>query len=141
TVTVTVTDSTSLAGTASFLVTIVDAAPTVAAASSAVSAAENAAATNSGTWSDYDDAVTLSTSTGTLTQNADGTWIWSGTGDEDSPYPVTISATNADGSTATTTFAVSFTDVAPTVSADSPSVSTTENAAATNSGTFGDYDD
>src|SRR5262249_62359314 len=65
---------------------------------------------------------------GTVTQSGSqsGTWSWSGTGDEDSPYTVTITATNADGSSSTVTFDVSFTDVAPTVSANSPSVSAPE---------------
>src|SRR5207244_251214 len=101
---------------------------------------------NSGSFSDYDDNVTsLTASTGTLTPSGlnskSGSWTWSGTGDEDSPYSVTITATNADGTTATTSFAVSFTDVAPTVSAASTSVSAAENMAATNSGSFSDYDD
>ena len=57
------------------------------------------------------------------------------------PYSVTITATNADNSTATTSFNVSFTDVAPTVSANSAAVSALENAAATNTGAWSDYDD
>ena len=118
-------------------------APTVSANSAAVSALENAAATNTGAWSDYDDSVTLSASSGTLTYTPgqSGTWSWSGTGDEDHPYSVTITATNADNSTATTSFNVSFTDVAPTVSANSAAVSALENAAATNTGAWSDYDD
>src|SRR5207249_8836314 len=92
-------------------------------------------------WSDYDDAVTLSASRGTVTKNANGTWSWTGTDDEDHPYTVTITATNADGSLSTTAFDVSFSDVAPMVGADSPAVSAAENAAASNSGTWADYDD
>jgi hypothetical protein len=69
------------------------------------------AAANTGTFADYDDGVTITASSGTVTQdNGHGTWSWSGTGDEDSPYSVTITATNADGSTATTSFQVTFTD-------------------------------
>src|SRR5207237_1636503 len=98
-------------------VSFTDVPPTVTADHAAVSAAENAAAANSGTFGDYDDAVTLSASTGTLTQNADGTWSWSGTGDDDHPYQVTVTATNADGTTATIAFGLSFTDVTPTATA------------------------
>src|SRR5439155_6222902 len=104
---------------------------------------ENASATNTGSFSDYDDAVTITASRGTVSQTGGkaGAWSWSGTGDEDSPYTVVITASNADGKTATTSFAVSFTDVAPTVSANSASVRAPENASATNSGTWSDYDD
>ena len=103
-----------------------------------VSALENTTAANTGTFADYDDAVTLSASTGTLTQHADGTWSWSGTGSEGSGYAVTITATNADGSTKTTSFGVSFTDVKPVMAADHGSVSAAENAAAMNTGTWSD---
>ncbi len=140
-VTITATNADGSTSSTSFAVSFTDVAPTVAANSHSVSAAENTAAANTGTFADYDDAVTLAVSSGSITQNADGSWSWSGTGDEDQPYVVAITATNADGSTATTNFAVSFTDVAPTVAAGSPSVSAAENAEATNSGTFADYDD
>src|SRR5205823_1987467 len=82
-------------------------------------------------------------STGSLSQvgSQSGTWSWSGTGDESAPYDVTITATNADGSTASTIFHVSFTDVAPAVAADHTSVSAAENASASNGGTFSDFDD
>jgi hypothetical protein len=116
-------------------------APSVSANHSAVSAAENTAATNAGSFADFDDAVTLKASTGSITQNANGTWSWSGTGDELTPYTVTVTATNADSSTATTTFGVSFTDTAPGVSADNAAVTAAANTTATNTGTFTDYDD
>src|SRR5207248_1571434 len=125
----------------SFAVSFTDVAPTVVATSAAVSAPENAAATNSGSFADYDDAVALSASTGTLIQNADGTWSWLGTGDEDHPYTVIITSTNADTSTSSTSFAVSFTDVAPTVAAANASVTSNEGQSASNTGTFADYDD
>src|SRR5262249_4725875 len=103
---------------------------------------ENVSATNTGTFADNDEPVTITASRGSINQNGSqsGTWNWSGTGDESSPYTVTITATNADGSTASTAFAVSFTDVAPTVSAEQAAVSAAENQSATNTGTFGDYD-
>src|SRR5436305_1438557 len=64
-----------------------------------------------------------------------------GGGDERRPYSVTITATNADGTTSTTSFAVSFSDVAPCVAAERGSVSVALNPAATNTGTFSDFDD
>src|SRR5207237_1320371 len=117
--------------------------PAVSAASAAISAPESSAATNSGSFSDYDDLVNLTASSGTLlyTPGQNGTWTWSGTGDESHPYPVTITATNSDGLTATSSFNVSFTDVAPAVSASSPSVTFDEGQTATNVGLFSDYND
>src|SRR5207249_304045 len=108
-----------------------------------VSAAENATAVNSGTFADWDSTVIVTASAGTLTQsgNQSGNWNWSGTGDEDSPYNVTVTATNANGSTATTTFHVAFTDVAPSVAADSSAVSAAEGSVVTNAGSFADFDD
>ena len=140
-VTITATNADGLTATASFGVSFTDAAPTVAANQVWVSAPENTVAVNTGTFGDFDDAVTLSASAGTVTQNNNGTWSWSGTGDESSSYNVTITATNSHGSTATTSFDVSFTDVAPTVAANNASVSVPEGTTAANTGTFGDYDD
>jgi hypothetical protein len=120
---------------------------TIAQDNDTVSAPENLPATNTGTFTpDFDGIVTFSASTGTVTQdNVHHTWSWSGTGDENSPYPVTITMTtaNADGSTgiATTTFGVSFTDVAPTVSATRSLVTAPPNGTATNTGTYADFDD
>jgi autotransporter-associated beta strand protein len=141
TVTVTATNADGSTAATSFDVSFTDVKPTVAADSAAVSAPENTMAVNTGTWSDWDDAVTLSADHGSLVQNGAGTWSWSGTGDDDSPYTITVTATNVDGSTASTSFAVSFTDVPPVVAAASPSVSALENASATNSGTWSDFDD
>src|SRR5205085_7745796 len=123
----TVADRTT--STTSFAVSFSDVAPSVAADSGSVSVPENTAATNTGTFSDFDDAVTITASTGSVSQvgSHSGTWSWSGSGDESSPYSVTITATNADGTTSTTSFAVSFSDVAPSVAADSGSVSVPEN--------------
>src|SRR5207245_1022758 len=50
-------------------------------------------------------------------------------------------ATNADGSTATTSFGVSFTDVPPTVAANRASVTVAEGTTASTAGTFADFDD
>jgi hypothetical protein len=139
TITVTATNADGSSSTTTFSVHFTDVAPSVSAASAAVSAPENAAATNTGTYSDFDDAVSVSGPG--VTDNHNGTWSWSGTGDELTPYNVTVTATNADGSTSTTTFHVSFTDVKPVVTADSTSVTVPENTTATVSGTYSDFDD
>src|SRR5207249_4680658 len=138
TVTITATNADGSTATTSFGVSFTDVAPSVAADNAAVSAAEALPASNTGTFADFDDAVTITASAGSVSQvgTQSGTWSWSGTGDEDTPYTVTITATNADGSTATTSFGVSFTDVAPTVAAASAAVSAPENVPATNSGTL-----
>jgi len=85
-----------------FDVSFTDVAPTVAADNASVTVPENQAASNSGTFSDYDDAVTVSASSGSVTPSGGG-WSWSGSGDEDHPYTVTITATNTDGNSASTT--------------------------------------
>ena len=82
-----------------------DSGPSVAADRSNVSAPENATATNTGTFADY-EPVTLTASTGTITQdNIAGTWAWSGLVTA-APYSVTVTATNADDNMATTIFTV-----------------------------------
>src|SRR5439155_1665659 len=146
TVKVTLTDDNtpnSFTITRASALTVNDVTPAVAADNAAVSAAENASASNSGTFADFDDAVTISADVGRVPQSGSqsGTWSWSGTGDEDAPYTVTITATNADGSTATATFDVSFTDVAPAVAADTLPDALPIYASASNSGTFADFDD
>ncbi len=81
--------------------------PTVAADQPNVSAPENTAATNTGTFSDSAEPVTITASTGTISQvgSESGTWAWSGLVTA-TPYSVTVTATSADGSTATTNFTV-----------------------------------
>src|SRR5258708_1068201 len=98
--------------------------------------------TTSVVFSDYDDTMTIAASQGTLTDNGDGTWSWTQTGDETDSGTVTVTATNADGNATSTTFSVTFTDVAPVfVSQAADSITTPENVGATNSGVFSDYDD
>jgi hypothetical protein len=88
----------------------------VAADQANVTAGEAAGAANTGTFGDYDDAVSITPSVGAVTQSGSqsGIWSWSGSFDDNGDYPVTITATNADGSTATTSFTVHVTNVAPT---------------------------
>jgi hypothetical protein len=107
-VTITATNADGSTTTANFGVGFTDVAPTVAADQPSVSAPVNTSATDTGTFSDYDDAVTISASTGTVTQvgTSSGTWSWSGTATA-APFTVTVTATNADGATAPTSFTVS----------------------------------
>src|SRR5262245_5718022 len=123
---------------------VVNLPPSVAADHGSVSAPENTTATNTGTFSDSDGmAVTLTASSSTIQSfgGAGGPRSWSGSGDESTPYQVTVFATNSVGATATTSFSVGFTDVAPSVAADQGVVVAPENTTATNTGTFSDYDD
>src|SRR5207253_1753862 len=132
--------------TTSFSVSFSDVAPSVGTNNSSVSGSENTGASNSGSFSDFDDTVTMSvlSGPGSVTQSGtqSGNWSWSGAADESgNPYTLVIKATNADGTSATTSFTVSFTDVAPGIGADHPSVTVNEGQTASNTGTFADYDD
>src|SRR5207253_10243539 len=86
--TITATNADNSVTTTSFGVSFTDVAPTVTADHASVSAAENAPATNTGAFADFDDAVTITASSGTVTQSGSqsGTWSWTGSGDESSPY-------------------------------------------------------
>ena len=142
--TITATNADQSVSSTSFSVQGSDVAPTVAANQSSVTQPEYTAVSNSGTFADVDDAVTISTDVGTVSQvgGQSGSWSWSGTApDESSPYTVTITATNADQSVSSTSFSVQGSDVAPTVSANQSSVTQPEFTAVSNSGTFADVDD
>ncbi len=101
----------------------VDNPPTVAVDNASVGTDEGTEATNTGTHSDPDgDPVTLSASVGIVTDTGSGTWSWSHTPD-DGPAdsgPVTVTAT-ANGLSSTATFQLDVANVAPTVTALSPS--------------------
>ena len=96
---------------------ISEAGPTISGAD-ALTLLEYQTPTLSGTWSDYDETVSLSVDRGTLTQSGDGTagtWFWTGPGGEDyenSSYAVDITATNSDGATFLTSFMVTIEDPA-----------------------------
>src|SRR5439155_3147460 len=115
----------------------------VAVTSAPASIAETGTAVASGIFSDYDDAVTISTAQGTVTQsgNQSGTWSWSQSGLDEGSYTVTITATNADGNVSSTSFTFAVTDVAPSVAVTSAATSIAETGTASASGTFADYDD
>src|SRR5204862_496394 len=101
TVTITATNADNTVATTIFTLTSTDVAPTVTETSTAVSTAENVTATNSGSFGDYDDAVTLSASQGTVTHNTPfRSWSWSQLAEESASGTVTITATNADNTVA-----------------------------------------
>src|SRR5439155_20564782 len=95
--------------------------------SAPISVAETGTAVAAGTFADYDDAVTITASQGTVTQagGQSGTWSWSQAGLDEGSHTVTITATNADGSTASTSFTFTVTDVAPSVAVNPPTASGT----------------
>ena len=103
--------------TISFTVNSTDVAPTfVSQAHNTITTAQNVAATNSGVFADVDDALTIVASQGTLIDNHNGTWSWSQLGVPANNGTVTITATNADGKSANTTFAVTFLETGVAVS-------------------------
>src|SRR5207248_2788735 len=102
TVTITATNGDNTVSTASFTVNPTDVAPLVAADNASVTFAEDQTASNTGTWSDYDDSVTLTASIGSVIKNANGTWSWAQAPNlGDSNYTVTITATNGDNTVST----------------------------------------
>ena len=98
---------------------IVDNPPTILSQLAAVTVNEGAQATNSGAFDDAQgrNTVTLTASLGTVTRNdAAGTWSWAYTPpDGPASTTVTITATDNFGLTATTTFALTVNNVAPTI--------------------------
>src|SRR5206468_10244085 len=89
---------TTLFRSTSFTVNATDVAPSVAADNASVTFPELSAASNTGTFADVDDAVTISADVGWLGEDACalGTWCWTvWRPDEASQYTVTITAKNA----------------------------------------------
>jgi hypothetical protein len=95
-------------------------APTVAADNATVTVNEGTAPANSGTFFDPDgDTVAITASAGTVTPTGTsaGTWSWTQpASDEPSSPTVTVKADDGHGLSATTSFTVTTTGVAPTVS-------------------------
>src|SRR5262249_38324863 len=111
--TVQVTDIASGAttGAVSTPVTITDKAPTVQIApQDTLTVPEGSQATNSGTFIDFNEPMTITASQGTLTDNHDGQGVWTQTGEKSDSGTVTITATNTEGSSTPITFNVEFTD-------------------------------
>jgi uncharacterized delta-60 repeat protein len=90
-------------------------APSIAAEHPIIVVSEGSTATNTGTFSDPDsNNVILSASIGAMTDNGNGTWIWSFDtldGPDDS-QSVTITATDSEGVSSSTTFALIVDNVA-----------------------------
>src|SRR5439155_1721613 len=91
-------------------------------------------------FTDYDSTMTITADHTGLVDNGDGTWTWSGTRSEEAGYTVKVTALNEDGLTATDTFDVTFNGVAPTVLSAAADANADENAPASTSGSFTDYD-
>jgi Ca2+-binding RTX toxin-like protein len=81
---------------------------------------EGQTATNTGTFSDYDDGVTLMVNEGTITMtgNTNGSWSWSKDYGDDGSHTIIVTATNADGSAASISFTVKANNVAPIATSD-----------------------
>ncbi len=135
-----------------FDVTFTNIAPTfVSQTKSSIETPEDIPATNSGVFTDYNDALAIYASQGELIDNSDGSWNWSQSGDAGTDSGiVTVTAINDHGQSVSTTFDVTFTNVAPTfVSQSKTFVSNLENTLVTNSGgvevtncgVFADYND
>lgn len=106
-----------------------NAPPTVGVGNATMTVNEGQLAANSGTWSDGDSpAPTLTASSGTVTRHSDGTWSWS---EQTSDGPsgsktVTITATDDKGETASVSFSLVVSNVAPTVTIAAAQVTTAE---------------
>jgi hypothetical protein len=141
TVTITATDSHFAVSTTTFSLTVNNVAPSVAADNASVTVNEADTASNTGTHSDPGaDTVALTTSIGTVTDNGDGTWSWSRdtTDGPDDSQTVTITATDSDGASNSTSFALTVNNVAPSVAADNAALAVNEGATASNTGTVSD---
>jgi hypothetical protein len=112
--------------------------PTVSANSSAVTATEGSAASNTGTYSDPDgDAVSLTASVGSVakTGTSSGSWSWSAPAPDEAPaQAVTITANDAHGATATASFSFAVSKVPPTVNVTAAPASAPEGTAVTLTG-------
>ena len=116
-------------------------APVLSADNASAVAGQGAVATNTGLVSDSAyDTYTLDASVGTVTDHGDGTWSWSHSGTASlGTSVVTVTVTDSSGSRTEITFDL-VVSAAPTISADSSSVSIDESQTAANAGTFGDPD-
>ncbi|MGB7325621.1 MAG: hypothetical protein WBD31_12175 [Rubripirellula sp.] len=105
---------------------------------------EAAVHTQTGTWNHYDPSAQLTASVGTVVDNGDGSWTWTYV-PADGPYNelITITLTSdANSGSATTSFRMFVTNVAPTISSDAD-VTFNEGETATNTGVWNDvgFDD
>jgi len=110
-------------------------APLLAADNPAVSVDEGTRPANTGTFSDADgDTVAITASAGAVTQSATtaGTWAWSQpAGDEATIQTITLTADDGKGLTATTSFTITVTPLAPNVTISSATAGLSAAAAST----------
>ena len=142
-ITITATDTSGNTGSTAFTLLVTDVMPTVTVTSSPTDVGDNHTASASGGFADFDDNVTsLTASEGLIMPaapgSATGNWSWS----EAPPlvagtHTVTITATNADGSVATTAFKFAIFELPPVIVTTSPA-SLPENNNASAGGTFAD---
>src|SRR5208282_3774398 len=111
TVSITVTNADGTSGFSTFSFTPTDVAPTVTVSTSPTSPPENTDVSATGTFSDYDDGVSIiSASEGTAIITAgsgttSGSWSWSESAPlSDGLHTVSITVTNADGTSGFSTF-------------------------------------
>jgi len=141
---ITATDSVGARTSKSFTLNVTNQPPTLAVNTAIVSALEGATTSNSGSFGDpgSTDSVTISASLGTVSQTgtSSGTWSWSYT--PTAPIPagqtVTITATDANHAATTQTFTLNVTNLPPSLTLNSTTVTVNEGSAASNSGTFAD---
>ena len=144
TVVIQATTSDGCTTTTSFVLKVTDVPPTITGGSDSHFCVGDSTSSETGTFSDYDDPVTISvTGGGTVSQTGttSGTWKWDGSGLPAGDYTITVTATNDDGSSdsgSSITFKVDIDSVS--VAADHASVSVAENATTNNTGTFSSDD-
>ena len=146
TVTLTATDSDGASSQTTFELVVNNVAPSVAADNATVTVNEGQLATNRGTFSDpADNIVEITASAGTIEQVGaqNGTWTWSyaSTNGPTETQTITVIATDSDGASGQTTFALVVNNVAPSVAADNATVIVNVGELATNTGTFSDPGD
>jgi hypothetical protein len=134
-----VTDPTPGNNSATDTDTVNDLAPTVSADNATVTVNEGDTAANTGSFSDYDDNVTITASVGTITQDTNttsGNWSW--IYKPSTNQTVTITATNADGTISTTSFNVVVNNVAPTITLSTSTITLSEGDGFSRSGSVSD---
>jgi hypothetical protein len=126
----------STAGTTADILNVV---PVLTVDNAAVSGNEGTTITNTGTWADPGDTVTLSASVGSVVKNGDGTWSWSLVStDNVASTMVTITANDGNGGSTSVSFTYTVNNVGPTLTRNLATVSGNVLSVLTNSGTYAD---
>ncbi|EGF27639.1 aggregation factor core protein MAFp3, isoform C, partial [Rhodopirellula baltica WH47] len=144
-VTLTATDGDGGSATATFGLTVQNAAPTVSANNSTVTVNEGSLAANTGTYSDpgsgdiADIVLSLGAgNVGVLTDHNDGNWTWSYNGTDDFSGDVTVIATDNEGESDSVTFSVTVNNVPPVSSIAQTVIAVDEGTSVSNSGSAAD---